>query len=299
VRRRAAVAVLAVAAGVALCADLVAGDRPLVLHRGGATDVWPDGPRGDALRAVLTADDWALWPPIARDPTAVRAAGAVAPLAPPSRGHLLGTDDRGRDVAARLVHGARTSLAIAAGAAAAATALALGLALLAVRAGGAVDAAVRVACDVVAAAPPLLTVIAVQGLVGARGLVPVIALLAIPRGADTARLARAGLRAALAAPWTEAARAAGAGRGRLLVRHALPHAAPALATAAAVTAATAVLAEAALTFLGVGAAPPTPSWGELLAQATAHDLGWWLALPAGIAITAVAWALLALARRDA
>jgi peptide/nickel transport system permease protein len=297
--RRVAWAVMLVAAVIALVADGLAGDVPLVLHAGGRTSlpVVTGAPaRGDTLRAVLTRDDWALWPPIAHAPDGVRTAGAVAPLEPPSRRHVLGTDDRGRDVAARLIHGARTSLAVAAGAAALATALALSLAVIAVRAGGAVDAAVRAVCDTVAATPPILAVIAVQGLIGARGLVPVIALIALPRGADTARLVRASLRAALAMPFVEAARAAGAGPGAILVRHALPHALPVAMTAAAITAATAVLAEAALSFLGVGAPPPTASWGELLAQATANDLRWWLAVPAGAVVTAVAASLLALAR---
>jgi peptide/nickel transport system permease protein len=142
----------------------------------------------------------------------------------------------------------------------------------------------------------VLAVIATRGLLDTRGLFAVVVLIALPRGADTARLVRAGLRAALAAPFVEAARATGAGRLRVLIGHALPQAAPAIATAAALTAATAVLAEAALGFLGVGAPPPTPSWGELLAQASANDLRWWLAVPAGALVTLVAAALLALAR---
>jgi peptide/nickel transport system permease protein len=72
---------------------------------------------------------------------------------------------------------------------------------------------------------------------------------------------------------------------------------PVLAAAAAVTAATTILAEAALSFLGLGAPPPTPSWGELLAQASANDLRAGLMWPAGVAITATAAAMLRLARR--
>ncbi|MCB9574134.1 MAG: hypothetical protein H6709_18780 [Kofleriaceae bacterium] len=77
---------------------------------------------------------------------------------------------------------------------------------------------------------------------------------------------------------------------------ALPAAAPVLAAATALTAATAVSVGGGAGVLGAGAPPPTPSWGELLAQATANDLRWWLAVPAGVAITTVAAALLALAR---
>jgi ABC-type dipeptide/oligopeptide/nickel transport system permease subunit len=295
----AAAATLVVAIAVALLAAVVAGDRPLLLRHRGALSmpIVGGGAGGEALRADLGADDWALWPPIAHDPDAVRTDGAVDPLAPPSARHWLGTDDRGRDVAARLVHGTRTSVVIAGAAAALATGLAVLLALLAVRAGGAVDAIVRTICDAIAAAPPVLTVIAAQGLLGSRGVAPVIVLIAIPRAADTARLVRARLRAILASPFCDAARAAGAGPAHVLVRHGLPHALPVLVTAAAVTAATAVLAEAGLAFLGVGAPAPTASWGELLAQATANDLRWWLAVPAGAAVTALTAALLAVARR--
>jgi peptide/nickel transport system permease protein len=146
--------------------------------------------------------------------------------------------------------------------------------------------------------PPIITVIAAQGLVGRGGLASMIALIALPRAADTARLLHAGLRAALRSPFVEAARAAGAGRARILLRHALPATIPVLATSTALTAATAVLSEAALAFLGFGVPPPTPSWGELLAQASAANLRWWLSLPAGLAITLTTAALLALARRD-
>jgi peptide/nickel transport system permease protein len=283
---------------VALLANCLAADRPLVYARGGELTWFPHhGVRGDVLRATLGPDDWALWPPVDSDPVEVRTAGRLLPLAAPSARHRLGTDDRGRDVAARLIHGARTSLRAAAIATALATVLALVLALIAVRAGGTTEVATLAACDTLAAAPALLGVIAIGGLTGARGVTALALLVAVPRGADTARLVAAALRAAVAEPFALAARAAGASPGRVLVRHALPHAAPALAAAAANTAATTVLAEAALSFLGLGAAPPTASWGELLAQASQNDLRWWLTVPAGLATTLTAAALLRLARR--
>ena len=140
----------------------------------------------------------------------------------------------------------------------------------------------------------LVTLVA-AALVGHRGLIALAALIAVPRGADTARLVAAQLTAELAAPYVVAARGLGASPARVLVRHALPAVWPALAIAAALTAATAVLSEAALSFLGLGPPPPTPSWGELLAQATQHDLRWWLSVPAGLAATLTAAALFALA----
>ena len=301
------VAVLGVAALLALGADCVASDRPLVLSLDGELYLLPNvfayddlaGVRGVALRERMDDDDWALWAPIRHAPDDVRGErGTIAVLASPSAEHWLGTDDRGRDVAARLVHGARQSLALAALAALLAGLAGLGLALVAVRAGPIPTAGALAACDAIAAVPPLLAVVAVQGLVGHAGLVLAAVLIAAPRAADLARLTIAGLRATLVEPWCEAARAAGATPGRVIRRHALPHAAPVIGVAIATTAATAVLAEAALAFVGFGAPPPTASWGELLAQATAHDLRWWLAVPAGLAVTVLAAALFAVAERS-
>jgi peptide/nickel transport system permease protein len=289
---------LLVLAAMALAASCLASDRPLLLSHDGSLTFLPSaGPRGDDLRATLGPEDWAVWPPIATSPTDVRTSGQLLPLASPSAAHPLGTDDRGRDVAARLVHGARTSLVAAAIAATLATALALLLALLAVRAGGAIENAILALCDVLAAAPALLGAIAIGGLTGARGVTALALLVAIPRAADTARLVAASLTSTLAEPFVTAARAAGASPSRVLLRHALPHALSTLTAAAAITAATTILAEAALSFLGLGAPPPTPSWGELLQQASQNDLRWWLGVPAGIATTLTAAAFLRVSRR--
>ncbi len=238
-----------------------------------------------ALLMVLAVA--ALAPFLPHDPRAVRGAAGVAVLRAPSASHWLGTDDRGRDVAARLAHGARTTLLV--GAAAAVIALLAGTlagATAAVR-GGAWDATVLTGCDLVAALPPLVLVLAAQGLLGRATLSTLVLLIALPRAADLARLARAEVASALAAPHAEAARAVGAGVTRLVLRHALPMAAPQLAVAAAGTFATAALAEAALTFLGLGVPHPLPSWGELLRQAHQNGLAWWLAVPAGAAVTLV------------
>ena len=288
--RRLAWAWLALAALLAIAAPLLAGDRPIAASLDGALSWRPSA----AQAAAMGPEDWALWPPMPA-PGAVRDRGVLAPLAPPSARHWLGTDDRGRDVAARLLHGARASLGLAALAAALATAvgLALGLAIAgAPRAAAGVGLA---AVDAIAAAPALLVAIAAGALVGARSPLVLAALIAVPRAADTGRLIAAQLASTARSPYVLAARALGARPARILLRHRAPAALPTLGVAAALTAATAVLSEAALAFLGVGLAPPTPTWGELLAQATQHDLRWWLALPAGACATATAAALFALA----
>lgn len=302
-RRRLARLAVFGALALALGADCVASDRPIVLSYDGTIYWLPNlvdydelgALRGDALRDRMTTDDWALWPPVRHDPVEVRTGGVIEPLAAPSPSHHLGTDDRGRDVAARFVHGARTAVTVGGWAALLSVALALALALLATGRRRA-RAAVMTTCDAVSAVPAIVVVVAAQGLIGAGGLGVVIVFIAIPRAADTARIAVAGIEQALASDYCAAARALGASPARVLLRHALPHALPQVAVAAALTAATAVLAEAALGYLGFGAAPPAASWGELLRQAQDGGFPWWLVVPPGLAIAVLAGALGALAQ---
>jgi peptide/nickel transport system permease protein len=285
---------------VALLAHCLASDRPLVLEVDDQRYWFPDDAEiaahgGDELRAHMTVDDWAIWAPVRHSPNAVRTDGRLDPVAPPSSAHWLGTDDRGRDVLARLIHGTRGSVLVAVGAAALSTVVGVLLALLAF-AGRRTRMAVVGGCDAVSAVPALVLVVAAQGLLGAGGLGVVVLFVALPRAADAARLAVAAMERALASEFCTAAHALGASRLRVLVRHALPHALPQLAVAAALTAATAVLAEAALSFLGFGVPSPGASWGELLRQAHDNGLRWWLAMPPGVAIAGLAAALNALAQ---
>lgn len=220
-------------------------------------------------------------------PERVRTEAGVEVLRPPSWRHVLGTDDRGRDVAARLAHGSRTSLMLAAGALIVAL-FAGGIAGgVAATRGGAVDAAVVAACDALVALPAPLVVVGVQGLVGRASFVALIGLIALAPAAYVARVVRGEVAAVLATPFAEAARALGASNVEVAARHALPFVRPQLMAAAANTIASAVLAEAALTFLGFGVPVGTPSWGDLLRQAHQNGLVWWLVLPAGAAVTII------------
>ena len=205
-------------------------------------------------------------------------------LSPPSAAHWLGTDDLGRDVLARLLYGARVSVAI--GLLASALSLLLGSTLGAAGgvAGGAVDRAVIFVIDVVQAFPVLVLVAA-----GAAFLRPSLTVAAVLIAAtswtDAARIVRAEARRVRGAPFVEAARATGSGLARIVFRHVLPQALPpALATAPYVLGA-AVLTEAALSFLGIGTPPPTPSWGRALADARATITdAWWTVVPPAAAL---------------
>lgn len=222
--------------------------------------------------------------------TQVRTVQGVEVLRPPSATHWLGTDDRGRDVGTRLLFGARTSLIVVAGALVLALSLGVLFGTLAGSRGGAWNALVVAGCDTLGALPPLLLVVAAQGLLRRSSLASMIVLIAVPRAVEIARLTRAELLFALSAPFCEAARAVGGSLLHVVWRHALPHALPQLGVAAALTVPYAVLAETALTFLGFGTPVPLASWGELLREAHQSHLAWWLALPAGLVVAFVALA---------
>jgi peptide/nickel transport system permease protein len=212
--------------------------------------------------------------------------GVTAVLAPPSRTHWLGTDDRGRDVASRLVHGTRVVLVV--GPLAVALYLVLGLVLgLAAALGRRVDFVVGRVVEVGLMFPTLLLLLAIQGVTSSTSLAEVALAIAVTQWPYVARLTRAEALRVAALPHVEAARAVGAGRARILGVHILPLAATPALTAAAFGIGHAVLFETALTFLGFGVPPPTASWGELLAQAQASGLAPWLLLPPTVAIAAV------------
>ena len=278
---------------MALFADCLAGDKPIVMSQAGDLSFF-QSPGGDDAEVgdgqVLAEGDWALWPLWRFHPNAVRTGGQLEVLQAPSAEHFLGTDDRGRDVASRVVHGAHLSVRLALYCALLASLLGCLLALLASYRPW-LDAIVLTSCDAIAAVPPLLAVLVVGGLVGGKSFTALILLIAIPRGASTARIVRDRLQAALAMPFCESARAIGCSETRLLFRHALPQCFGQLRVAAALTASTAVLAEVALSFLGLTAAGPDPSWGELLRQAHEGGLLWWLLIPAGTMTALLSWAL--------
>jgi peptide/nickel transport system permease protein len=212
--------------------------------------------------------------------------GVTAVLAPPSAAHWLGTDDRGRDVATRLVHGARVALVV--GPLAVALYVLVGLVVGVLAAvGRRVDFAVGRVVEIGLMFPTLLLLLAIQGVTSSTSLGEVALAIAVTQWPYVARLTRAEALRVAALPHVEAARALGAGRARILGVHILPLAATPALTAAAFGIGHAVLFETALTFLGFGVPPPTASWGELLAQAQASGLAWWLLVPPTVAVAAV------------
>jgi peptide/nickel transport system permease protein len=273
-RLRIGLGMLGLIAGIALFAPWIASSRPLAVR---TDDGWTLLPRGAELgRSRVNA-------PIPYGPNETNLAER---LEPPSPRHWFGTDELGRDVASRMVHGARISLLV--GFAAAAFSLILG-ALIGAAAGyygGAVDLLVSRLIDVLIAFPFLVLLLAVLSLFGA-GLWTIIFVLALSSWTAEARMVRGEMLRIRELEWASAARASGASDAVILFRHLLPNAvAPALVTAA-FGVSSAILFESALSFLGFGVQLPQASWGSILS--TADDYlrqAWWLALFPGLAIFA-------------
>jgi len=183
-----------------------------------------------------------------------------------SSAHPLGTDLLGRDLLARVLAGARLSALVGLAAAALGLVLGGGVGLLSAFAPPRVDALAMRAVDGLAALPTIVVSILLLAALGSSLGVLVLAI-ALTEWFVPARVVRAEARRIRAREFVDAARNLGAGGPRLLLRHVLPHLAPTLAAALALTVPRAILAEAFLSFIGLGAAPPAVSLGGLLAEA--------------------------------
>jgi peptide/nickel transport system permease protein len=201
-----------------------------------------------------------------------------------SPAHLLGTDTLGRDVASRLLHGARVSLAVAFAAVVLSGLVGVALGLLAGYYRGRLDDLLMRLGDVQLAFPVLVLAIAVLAVLGAS---PgnVILVLALTGWVTFARIVRGETLSLRHREFVEAARALGARDTSILARHIFPNVLPALVVVATFSVARAVIAEASLSFLGLGIPPPSPSWGAMLDEGRNYlTTGWWLALFPGLAI---------------
>jgi peptide/nickel transport system permease protein len=210
-----------------------------------------------------------------------------AASAPRSLHAWLGTDQFGRDVAARLLHGGRLSLAVAGSAVALALGCGVPLGLAAGLARGRRAALLRALLESAQAFPRLFLVVALAAIVPP-GRTTTVLLLGLTGWVPAARLVRAESRRLAASDFVLAARAAGAGPLRLAWRHLLPNMAAPIAVEASLAMAGAVAGEAALSFLGLGAPPPTASWGGLIADGRdALAVAPWISLAPGVALALV------------
>jgi peptide/nickel transport system permease protein len=205
-------------------------------------------------------------------------------LQPPSWSHPFGTDNLGRDILSRVIIGASVSLKV--GFLSVGLALVAGtlIGLLAGFYGRWVDDALMRLMDMLFAFPAVLLAIAILAIrgPGTTNTIIAIAIVYVPIFARVTRASVLGVREEV---YVRASRSVGASDFRLLTRHVLPNAAPPIIVQTSVSLAFAVLAEAALSFLGLGTQPPNPSWGSMLAEGREFiEQAWWLAFFPGMAI---------------
>jgi peptide/nickel transport system permease protein len=222
-------------------------------------------------------------------------------LRPPSAEHPLGTDDLGRDVLARMAHGARISLSVGFVAVGIAIAIGLVVGLLAGYYGGWVDAVLMRFVDMMLCFPTFFLILSVIAFIGP-SIWNIMIIIGLTGWMGVARLVRAETLSLKERDFVAAARAQGAGDGRIVFRHILPNTLAPILVAATLGVAGAILTESALSFLGIGVQPPTPSWGNILTAGKDNiEFAWWLSLFPGLAIlvTVLGYNLLGEGIRDA
>jgi peptide/nickel transport system permease protein len=243
---------------------------------------------------------FAIFMPIAwnHSPSAQNLLGS---LQSPSLSHPMGTDQLGRDVLARVAHGARITLVVATLVTLAGALVGGIIGLIAGTLGGVSDGLVMRIMDAILAFPPLILAMAITvGLgVGLNTAAIGVALVSIPW---YARLLRSEALRIRSLPFIEAAHAMGATRGRIIGRHVVPHMLPVLFIQMAAAFGYAVLLLAGLSFVGLGAQVPTPEWGAMITEGLSYSLTgqWWISVFPGVAllITVTAASMLADRLRD-
>lgn len=222
------------------------------------------------------------------DPNRVDVLARFTPPAWTERGtpeHLLGTDSLGRDTFSRLIVGARVSLLVGLAAVLVGGLIGTTLGIMAGYIGGRFDTTIMRMVDIQLAFPGILLALTVLALLG-RSLTNLILVLGIVQWAQYARLVRGHVLTLRHREFVEGAHALGAGTWRIMLRHLLPNSTAPLIVIGSFSVATTILAESALSFLGLGVPPNVPTWGAMLAEGRDHLVrAWWLATFPGLAIT--------------
>jgi oligopeptide transport system permease protein len=219
----------------------------------------------------------------------------------PSRQYPLGTDQLGRDLFSRMIYGARVSMLVGLGAQVIVVLIGVPIGALSGFVGGRVDVLLTRFIDVMYAFPRLLFVILVMSMLGA-GLTNIFIAIGLTGWVGIARQTRAQVLALKQKEFVEGARALGAGFSRLLVRHVLPNALTPIVVAVTFGIPEAIFTEAALSFIGVGINPPTPSWGQMVGEGQQYLRSYWhlCVFPSiAIAITMLSFTFLGDGVRDA
>jgi peptide/nickel transport system permease protein len=207
-----------------------------------------------------------------------------AVLMPPSPAHLLGTDTLGRDVLSRIIYGSRVSLKVGFVAVGLATLIGLLVGALAGYYSGWVDSGLMRLVDLMLCFPAFFLILAVIAVLEP-SIWNIMAVIGLTSWMGVARLVRAEFLSLREREFVTAARALGASDARLILRHMLPNALAPVMVSATLGVAGAILTESALSFLGLGVQPPTPSWGNILTAGKDNiEIAWWLSVFPGLAI---------------
>lgn len=207
-------------------------------------------------------------------------------LQPPSKGHLFGTDEAGRDNFSRIVYGARITIPAALGVILVAVLVGSAVGAVAGYAGGRVDEVLMRVVDVVLAFPSILLAMAITAALGL-GLRHAMLAMILVWWPEFARLMRGQVLATKANDYVASARALGAETWRIVGLHVIPNAFPPIVVKATLDIGNAIILTAALSFIGLGAVPPEPEWGAMIAAGRAKFEYWWAATFPGLAILSV------------
>jgi peptide/nickel transport system permease protein len=245
------------------------------------------------LLAVAAATAWpqllSSYDPLQADPLQAQL--------PPGATHWFGTDQLGRDIFSRVVHGARYSILIGVSAVAIAAIIGSALGLIAGLLRGVVDEAISRVLDVISAFPDLLLVLVLISFTGpgTANLIVALGAASIPR---FARVVRAQTFVIAGSGYVEQARTFGLTRLRLVLRHVLPHAIAQVPVLATIGLGSAIISAAGLSFLGMGPPRPTPEWGSMLAEGRNYlRVAWWISVWPGLVITLTVISVNTLGRR--
>jgi peptide/nickel transport system permease protein len=302
--------------GMALMADFLANDKPLVMRYRGQIyfpvlkdyAVWIGASRWqpefqnisfkDFVAANFRDDDWVWFPPIRYYQTDIDLADA---LQPPSSEHFLGTDDIGRDVASRMVHGSRVSLSVGFVAVSIYVLIGLVIGALAGYYGGIVDTIASRLIEIMLTIPTFFLIITVVAFLPP-SIFNIMVVIGITNWPTVARLTRGEFLKTKSLEYVVAAKALGASDFRTIFRHILPNTLAPVFVAATFGVASAILIESTLSFLGFGVPQSTASWGSILFNGRQMlPRNWWLSSFPGLAIflTVTSYNLVGEGLRDA
>ena len=222
-------------------------------------------------------------------------------LDPPGVNHILGTDDLGRDVLSRMIYGSRISLAVGFVAVGIATLIGIIFGALSGYYGGWTDRIIMRFVDIMLSIPAFFLILAVIAFIGP-SIWNIMIIIGLTSWMGVARLVRAEFLSLKEREFVLAAKAIGAGDMRIIFSHIMPNSMSPVFISAVLGVAAAILVESALSFLGLGVQPPTPSWGNILTLGKDNiEIAWWLSVFPGLAIlfTVLAYNLVGEGLRDA